>query len=86
MKKVKGLKICNNIKKHEFIKGGNKYLHNDLLNRQLISMSTLSVFEELSDNNSIHRKLAIETLIYKLIILTVELYDFDTCTTILLTT
>jgi len=31
--KVKGLERCNKVKRHEFIKGENEYIHDDLLNQ-----------------------------------------------------
>ena len=40
--------------------------------------------EELSDSVSTPTKLAVDNLIYKLLILTVEFYDFDMCTMIFL--
>ena len=42
------------------------------------------MFKELSDNDLIHKKLAVRGFIYKLLILMAEFYDFNICTTIFL--
>jgi len=87
LEKVKGLKRCNKVKRHEFIKGGNEYMHVGILNHSQFECETLSVFVwRVKWYNLINWILTVKDLIYRLLILMAELYDFDMSTTIFLNT
>ena len=57
-----GLERYIKVKKHEFIKSENEYIHDDLLIISQFRYVMFSIFEELSDNDSIHQKFVVKVL------------------------
>lgn len=55
-------------------------------NQEPFLCKALLVYEDLSGSDSIQRKMIVRGLIYRLLIITTGLYDFDMCIDIFLTT
>lgn len=82
MKEIKGLERCTEIKETGIYWKWDGYIHNDLRTSSHFLYVVLYVFKKLSDNDLIHRKSLMKVFTYTLLILTVELYNFNMCTTI----